>query len=267
VLACTLALGLPASSSASVTIGSSMATPGNAGVGCGATPCTFSQSALPGQLVTSPVNGTVTVWRIQATGAGSFRFRVLRPMVGGPLFAASSASQPVPGQGTYSFPTSLPISIGDRIGLDQGDASTSILFLAGVTGATGDSWQPVPGDGAQLPPSGSFLAGDELMLNADVEPTSTFTLTKPTTLKKGRARLTATLPNPGTLTVSGRLMKPQTLQATDAPGQFSLTMKPSKASKKRLKRKGKAKGGVSLTYTPDFGNPAVQPLKLKLRRG
>ncbi len=150
---------------ATVTIGSDLATPPTQGQGCAPEPCSFSQSALPGRLVTSPVNGTVVRWRVVMWDAGSIRFRVLRPAVTGALFLHSGPAESA-GDGFNTFVSALPISTGDRIGV-QLLAPTSVFL-----GAVGPSAHPVPGaaddfwhsdtggppDGSTVPPSTSSHA-------------------------------------------------------------------------------------------------------------
>src|SRR5262249_20224753 len=82
--------------------------------------------------------------------------------------------------------------------------------------------------------------------------------------KKGTASLTATLPNPGTLAVGGKLVKAQTL-AISAEGDQPLTLVPTKKTRKRLKDKGKTSGPRDLTYTPSFGSASTQSLRVTLK--
>jgi hypothetical protein len=274
-----VALTLASTASASVRIGSSMTGAPNAGAfGCGGPPCTHSQSALPGVSVASPVNGRIVRWRFQwSTFGGTARLRVIRPLTPSPLFSASSAVETAGNPAnTNDFTASVPISIGDRIGIDNiGAAAGNAVGLFPVTGAATQDWDPAPPDGSATTPT--FVSPDfELFLNADVEPTSAFTIGKLTKKpKKGTAKLTVSLPNPGQLQVEGvggksasaaaGITKPVNLPVPSA-GDMVVTLKPSKKAQARLKEKGKASGRVQLTYTPIYGfTPATQTARVGLR--
>jgi hypothetical protein len=260
-------LAAAASAGATVTLGSDLAVLPDSSVSCGAPPCSLSQTELPGRTVSSPVNGTVTRWGVWLSSTGSARFRVIRPMGTGALFLSSSATEAIPHGGMpFYFPISLPIAIGDRIAQDD-------LGTVGVpdgvltAGASIAGFNPPPLDGA----AGAAVAatpGVALSLNALVEPTAQFTLvgTK-TQAKKGTATVTATLPNPGVLGATGSHVKSASITAA-APGDVTLKLFPTKAAKKRLKKKGKSGGSVALTFMPSFGAAATRTVavKLKLKR-
>jgi hypothetical protein len=244
-----------------------MTVPANAGVaGCGGPPCTHSQSVLPGRTVASPVNGTVVRWRFEWSAfGGTARLRVIRPLTPSPLFAAASAVETTAG-GANDLATSVPISIGDRIGIDDLGGGGNAVGLIPAPGAADEAWDPAPADGAIAPPT-SGNAGFELYLNADVEPTNTFSVGKVAKrAKKGTAALTVTLPNAGTLEPAAKsglkALAPDTLAG---PGDAVLALKPTKKARRKLLRKGKAAGKLGLTYTPSFGAPSTQTVKVGLK--
>jgi hypothetical protein len=265
---CAVGLAAPATAQATVTIGSPMTVPANAGAsGCGGPPCTHSQSALPGSTVASPVNGTVVRWRFEwAAFGGTARLRVIRPLTPSPMFTASSAAETTAG-GSNDFATSVPISIGDRIGIDDLGTGGNASGLTPVTGAVDQAWDPAPADGDSLPPTSGNI-DFELYLNADVEPTSSFSVTKVAKqAKRGTAAVTVSLPNPGRLEAAAGLTQPASATLA-GPGEATLILKPAKRARKRLRRKGKAAGPVPLTYTPSFGTASTRTVGvgLKLKR-
>jgi hypothetical protein len=260
---CLAALLAPGSAPAAVTLGSPMAAIANSGVpGCGTPPCVHSQSVLPGRTTSSPVNGTIVRWRFDySAAAGTVRLRVIRPLATGGLFSsgpdASFVGIPA------DLPSSIPISIGDRIGIEQVSGPGNPVGFTGVPGSKLESWDPPPPDGVATPQT--FDSIDfELYLNADVEPANTFAVGKVAkNKKKGTAALTVSLPNPGKLEATAALTQPASTIA--GPGEVALTLKPTKKTRKSLRRKGKASGQVLLTYTPDFGTASTQTVKVGLK--
>jgi hypothetical protein len=268
-----LGLSTATPAAATVTIGSAdplgpTLIPPNGGlVGCSTPPCAWSQATLPGRPVSSPVNGVIVRWRVQwGVTPDTIALRVLRPAAGGSLFVASTAPEPISTQ-KQTLTASVPISIGDRIAVEElGMTNTSPRGIP-ATGGVIDTWLDSPPNGGSAPPSVSGNPPDtELLLNADIEPSNDATLSRPRlNKKKGTARVTVTLPNAGALAISGGPVRPQTLSATQ-PGPVELALTPTKKAKKRLKRKGKSKGRVAFTFTPDFGAPSTEPLPLTLKR-
>jgi hypothetical protein len=263
-----------------VTIGSNLNVAPTLGYVCVANPCTFGMNTLapentaPGG-VSSPVNGTVTVWRIRAGGTPSapVAFRVLRP-IGGNLFTGVGTSTSVPpaANATTASPTQLPISIGDQIGINCCNGPDADFYFRNGAGTT-NLWNP-PGlaDGAPgKAPDELVMAG--LLLNADVEPISTFTLGAITrNKKKGTATLTAALPNPGELTASGKGVKSAGAagavisKTVTAPGAVTLTIKAKGKKKRKLNETGKVKLKVAVTYTPTGGDASTHSLTVKLKK-
>jgi len=95
---------------------------------------------------------------------------------------------------------------------------------------------------------------------------------------KGSATLTLDLPGPGTVKALATANLPAgaakkitvskaTRRATRA-GKLKLTLKPSKAALRHLRRRGKLRTSVKLTYTPTGGSAriATRKLTLKLKR-
>jgi len=167
-----LALALPGSAGAAVTIGDDTSTAGNDDLICGMAPvCTFVQTQHGSRPVTAPFDGVIVRWRMRAVVTGSFRLRVVRPLGGG-LFtgAGTSADTPVVAPAERTMTTRLPIAAGDNIGVDvpSGGAAIARRSVAGglweeFTPALADSSAPRSSDVVPVNP-------EALVLNADIEP-------------------------------------------------------------------------------------------------
>ena len=265
-----------------VTLGSDLSKPPISSWGCGGMPCTGVQLSLPGATTVSPVNGTITTWRVRgASGTDTGRLRVLTPNAGGAsyTFKSASAIETVPlGTSISTFTTSLAISTGDLIALDDDHAGGNNFGDAGGSSGAELIFQPEPLTGPAVMPA--FNSVGELLFNADVVPTAIFpTPKKPKTTKSGAALLTITAPNPGTLTVvssnakasaargkKGLFVKPVAL-TVPAAGDVQVKLRPTKSTKSVLRRFGQANGQVRITFTPTGGSPASQLLRVRLRLG
>ncbi|MGZ5311480.1 MAG: hypothetical protein ACXWFN_10810 [Solirubrobacterales bacterium] len=108
-------------------------------------------------------------------------------------------------------------------------------------------------------------ASSPLLLAAASSNKLTFTGTK-RNKKKGTAKLGAKVPGPGQVTLQGgKKVKPQGLTRTDK-GSFNLAVKAKGKAAKALKKKGKTKVGLSVTYTPAgvAGVPVTRKVKVIL---
>ncbi len=300
------ALILPGAAHATVTIGSDLGGVPDAHTGLPSV--TFSQMALspgreaPGGLV-SPVYGVVTQWRIRAASTGPVSFQVVQPFSGG-LFTGSATTPAVTptANAISAHPANLTISIGDGIALrDPADdsASSYLEFLDSDPGATLRYWTPELADHAPGRAATTY-PGKEILLNADIEPYAGFGIKVKKKLKGGKLKLSASLPNAGTL-VAGGSRDPATGGAAVQPGaqahkrplvrhttmsapvpdpqtfqsKVGFTLKPTKAARKQLKRKSRQKGRkhvsikvkLRFAFTPIYGDaPRVETVRTKLRR-
>ena len=264
-------------SGAVVTIGSNLARVPNTAAKYSPRP-TFSNVSLasnrraPGGL-SSPVNGTVVRWRIRVGDSTRVtNFRIIRPQGRG-LFtgAATSSSVTPPIHATTSYAVQLPIQIGDYIGLDCCDPDffePDAEFFVGGNAAVRNEWQPGLADGGpgRAPRSASPY---EIALNAEIEPTSTFTLEAITHSKKtGTATIAVKVPNPGELTGSGRGVKVAgaavTRKQLRAPGKVKLLIKAKGKKKRKLNSTGKVRVWPEITYTPIGGSASTQSMKVRL---
>jgi hypothetical protein len=282
-----LGLALPAEGAGTVTIGSNLGRPGTAGVGS-IELITHTQVYLdpafraPGGL-TSPVNGTVVRWRIRpGASGGAVAFRVIRRLGGGAFTGAgTSPTVMAPPSVITPFETQLPIAIGDGIGID-------CCFPGGLDAIRTDpsallyEWRPRLADGAAGRPPTDDDETYELAVNADIEPTSAFTLDAAKPRKNGKVKVTATLPNPGTLiagdaravgapptTAVAAAKRKRRLKSTTAeiaaPGPVTLTVRPTRSAIRKLRDRNKLKAKLGLAFTPVGGTAATETDRLKLR--
>jgi hypothetical protein len=223
--------------------------------------------AEPGAHATSPVNGTIVTYRVLVGPLlGPYALRVMRPGAGGAYTGAgtSAVANPTATGTTATFSTSLPIHAGDFIGLDLVNTSSRV-GQASVPGSTVAEWNPplVP-DGPTSSPD-TLYPNAELGYNADVIPSNSVDLGQTNrNKKKGTATLNLTVPNPGTVTASGRGVRASTRQV--AAGPVGLLLKASGKKRKALNAKGKAKLNAVVTYTPTFGEAHTESVKVKLKK-
>jgi hypothetical protein len=258
----------PASAHSVVTIGSNLGRAADSSNDCGIQLCTLRQAVLandyraPGGL-TSPVNGTVVGWRIRS---GAFTtpvaLRVIRPVAGGlAQGVGTSVSQTPPANSTTPYAASLPIAIGDSIGINCCSAQSD--YFAATAGASADLWAPTLSDVQAEAPDLPFTY--ELLVNADIEPTSAFDLGKPKARGNGKLKIRATLPNAGTLSAQSKQLKGLT-QEVSAPGEVTVTLKPKRSTRNRLEQGRGVRGKVKLSFTPDAGaTTGTQTAKAKLK--
>ena len=83
--------------------------------------------------------------------------------------------------------------------------------------------------------------------------------------KKGTAELTIEVPGPGEVELGGPKVRRATAHADEA-GEVTLRVKAAGKARKKLRKKGKAKVTVEVTFTPDGGVPNTQSESLKLVR-
>lgn len=254
----------------SITVGSPLTGPFFSTSTCGsAGGCTRANTALgdAGAQLTSPVVGEVVRWRIAGNYGGTFKLRVLRP-AGGGQFRGAGTSDPVTATGTatLTIAANLPVESGDLIAVDYGDGHH--LSTAMVSGSAFGQWTPALPDGDTAPPT-PFGSNLELLYNADVEPSSSFTVGGPNlNRRKGSARLTLSLPNPGQVSASGKGAKVggATARAAAGPGSTQLVVRSKGRKRRTLDATGKVKLRLTITYTPTGGTPNSQTVRLKLRK-
>ena len=105
-----------------------------------------------------------------------------------------------------------------------------------------------------------------LNISAVFSPSNTLTLGKARRrVLRGTVILTAIVPNPGKLTVSGRGLKKIGKRAT-APGRVKLLIAARGRKKRRLNLAGRVRTRPRITYTPSGGDPRTKARRLTLRK-
>ena len=271
-LASAALLGIALPAHGAVTIGSNLVTTHTTNMpGCNI-PCTATNLALaPANTalggLRSPVRGTVTSWRVRANTGNALRLRVLRP-VAATTFTGVGISEAgsFAGPGVSpEFPTSLPINIGDWIGLES---SSGNLVLGTNPGATMAFWNmPVLAEGATLAANGTG-AGVEVLVQATVQPSNQLIFGRRTfNRKKGTTTLTVVVPNPGAISfprVKGVNVSGPT--AIAAGGEFKYKVRARGKKRKRLLDKGKATVQPRFSFAPRDGVAGSQQVSVKLRK-
>jgi hypothetical protein len=272
-------LAVPAVSQATVTIGSDLGDAPSIIIACLGS-CTRVQTSLPADDlapngVASPVNGTVIRWRIRSTSTATqqpIAFRVISPAAGGQFTGGGSSATVTPPDitGVTPFDDSVPIKIGDLLGLNYGGGNNEYFGISAGPNS-GQFFNPTLLEGSQRSPTNNTT--EQMLVNADIEPTSAFTATAKGK-KGGKVKIAAQLPNPGTLQVGDkkdlasvaakRRLTGSTVQLS-APGTADLKVKATKSARSVLARKGKLFAKLKLVFTPANGNPSSQVIRVKLK--
>lgn len=164
-----------APSNADITLGRPSLGPTNLYLGCGAA-CTKVPLALSGEgaLVQSPVNGVVVKWRFAAGlhTSAEYMLQVLK-RGSGLSFTPTASSVPViaAGAGVETFDSSLPIEVGDYIGIRMSGEA----WLGAHEGGSVASFAPPIGEEG----STGFEYPYEVEFNAEVQPRPTVILLAP----------------------------------------------------------------------------------------
>ena len=262
-----------------VTIGSSLATTANGndpgcavdGIPCTATNLSLPQASLAAGGLFSPVNGTVTSWRLGAMNADTISLQVVRP-VSGTTYAGVSTSAPVSymlnmGDPFPSNQTNLPIQIGDGLGLLDPHAN---FIYADTTGGQVAAWYLAPGGplgNGQTRTADIVGNNKEALVQATIEPINTLTFGALTHNKKrGTATATVSVPNPGQLIFAGQGVSVTGPASVAAPGDVQLSVRATGKKAKKLKRKGKVSISFGTTFTPSFGAAGITPDNFTLRK-
>jgi hypothetical protein len=135
---------------------------------------TVASPLIPGTQTQSPINGVIHTWRIGSADLGTpgvLRLRVLR----GSLGVAGGPYVETAGGKIDSFaigPQGLPIGIGDGIGVDNGSATrTGVwLFSAQTMGVALNIWDPFLADNELREPVTFPAPALIVLVAADVEP-------------------------------------------------------------------------------------------------
>jgi hypothetical protein len=236
------------------------------------------QSVAAGNSYTVSATGTITSWSSSAgIGAGpgaQYTIKIFRQVAGLTYTAvAHDGPRPLSGSGVSTFASNLPVKPGDVLGIHTSTTGTNCT--GPETGLPEDTplFRGVSdlGDGS----SGTFTAENDnsrLNIAAELTPANTFTLgTVQRNKKKGTATLAVTVPNPGTLALSGKGVKTAsgavTSKAVPQAGEVTLVIRAKGSKKRKLNETGKVKLNLQVRYTPTGGATTTQSIKLKLKKG
>lgn len=282
VLAVGVSLIAAPAANALITVGSPLSAPIDSGVGGDITAFPVAPAS---ELTTSPVVGTVVGGHVKqdtsvTPGWGTVSLRVVHH-VSGSQYQVLTAGPPnvIPtGVGTFPVAAHLQIAKGDIVAI-QATMSVNRAFTSGATYQWAITADVPPGGPPDLFNGG--FADSEVLYNAQIDPTNSFTVGAPTGGKKGRASLAVTVPNPGTVDAGAindarvgtaakkKKSKPLLIRVTVNPtsaGPVTLDLTASKAGRKVLREKGKLKTTVKVVYTPTGGSASSQTVKLKLKK-
>lgn len=279
-------LALPSASHGTVTIGSDLGDANSIAIGCIGGSCTRVQTSLPADDqtangVASPVNGTVVRWRVKSIASATqlpIAFRVISPAAGGQFTGGGISATVTPPDidGVTPFVSSIPIKIGDLYGLNYG-AGNHEYFGISAGPNSGQLFNPGLALGSTRTPQSNTT--EQLLVNADIEPTSKLTSVKKKAKRGGKVKLTIEVPNAGTLVAGDKkdkgvtavaaakkptLVKSKRIQAS-APGTLSVLLKPTKAARSALAAGRKPKAKLKLVFTPTGGDPSSKLLQVKLK--
>ena len=226
-----------------------------------------------------PANGTITSWSTTtATNGGQMKLKVFRPVVGN-TFSVVGQTDPrdLALNTTNTFSANIAVKAGDVIGMnsfsgtpDCGTLVTGENYLrqpaATATPATGDL---ANGQSATF---GGVVMDRHLDISAQLEPTNTVTFGQVArNKKKGTARVTLDLPNPGQLAFSGNKVKlaqvaNSGVTTVTAPGSVTFSLKAKGKKLRKLKKTGKVGVNPAFTFTPNGGAANTQSIQVKLKR-
>jgi hypothetical protein len=272
----TISLLAAASASAEVRVGQvpDVASPAT----CGSAFDFLQPTVTSGSSYVMPYTGTITSWLTypSATTGLSMSLKIFRK-VGNPAtyrvvgHDGPHLLAPPVGGGTEAFPANLPVEAGDVLGVGvPGDSPTGPACTFPVSGDHYLYRYDFPNSGLQDGEQGDFAtASQEARVNAEalLQPSNQLTLgAVRRNAKKGTAVVTVQLPNPGTLSVSGKGVKAANTTIS-APGTTQVVVKAAGRRRRTLARTGKVKLNPVFSFLPENGVEGTgQSLKLKLRK-
>lgn len=284
-----LAALAPATSQASITIGSDLSLPATGSAdNCilSTPPCTHVLVGVhPGNQfpLKSSTTGIVKSFGIKiggSTRAGetvTFRLAQVSPSLPAAVTGAGTGpSATFHAPGVYSVPANLAVKVGAYVGIDTSSTSAAAELSTCAPGSGYLTLHPTITDFGS-PQSVDSNSTCELLVNAVIQPTSVFGFNPKQTyaVKKDKIILYVELPGPGGIKVSGKGVARQPAASKGATGAGTvqqagtvrLPVKLSRRTIKRLDAKGKAALNLLITFTPVGGDPATETRKLKLKAG
>jgi hypothetical protein len=220
-------------------------------------------------------SGRITSWSAQGGATPATMGMKVFKSLGGLTYQVVGHDGPFPltPNAQNRFPTNIAVKAGDILG----DFNTATTDPICTFTATGETYPRFAGGTLSDGSSADFtvFSGDRrLNVSAVIEPTNTFSVgAAALNKKKGTATVPVTVPNPGTLALSGGGSKPQAAsgpiaaKAVSAPGTVSLLVKAQgKKKKTKLRTKGKVKVSPTITFTPTDGTARSQTVTIKLQK-
>jgi hypothetical protein len=242
----------------------------------------FRNATVAANRIESPV-GINSGGNLYMNGAFSFQSTIVTAGVGAEAASTNCFSAETPTSLGFNIDSTEQCDFGTSTDLNNTDpqlgplqdnggpgptmlpAASSPAVDRGAPGLIGDERAvPRPIDFPTIP---NAIGSDGSDIGAvELQPASGLTLGKLTrNKKKGTATLVVSLPQPsvGSLGLTGKGLKPQTLAIT---GQDRAVLKilPVGKVKKALRKKGKRKVGISVSYAPTANAVATATLKPKL---
>jgi hypothetical protein len=243
----------------------------------------FSPTVTKGESYAVPSYGTaITSWSTNAAdGAGQMLTLKIFRLVSGDTYRVIAHDGPrdLVGGAVNTFQVNIGVLPGDLIGLNTANAASvpnacdfSDPAFVSPTDRNRNHIGDVPDGGTQdFPPPGGSVTHTNV--RAVVKPINSFTLgALARNKKKGIATLSVDVPAPGELALSGKGVKgaaaagARISKAVTAPGTATLTIKAKGKAQKRLRKTGRARLKATVTYTPTDGDPAIQTLKVTLKK-
>jgi hypothetical protein len=244
-------------------------------------PCTFLAAGVHqgnAHPAKSPTDGVVTGFNIKSAAPDTVTFRLAQVDQTIAANATGDGTGPtvrLPGAGSFFFPASLPIEVGDVVGFNSFSSSSFTQCFAPKAFAL--FYHPLLVDGAAPQPE-SANSVCELLVNAVVIPSNTFAIGGVRLNKsRGTATLSVPVPGPGTLTLSGKGVVKQrpardarssrTLaKSIGAAGTAKLLVKAKGKTRQKLNSRGKAKVKVAVTFVPIGGTANVEHRTVRLKK-
>lgn len=221
-------------------------------------------SVTGGNLYVAKQAGTITSWTTNSSGSGAtYVFKILRRTPDPDSFQVMSHASMHPlSPGINTVPVSMHVQSGDMIGFHESGAANSCAFSQ-----IGDNVLNRPGDLADGA-AGTFAPQNDVRLNlsAVLVPDSTFTFTVTKDRKGGTASVVVTTSNPGVVSFVGKGIKKRRPKTLAVAGPVTFSVATVGKARHRLERKGRIALGVRVSFLPNGGDAAVQPINLKLRR-
>jgi hypothetical protein len=248
--------------------------PGTAQANCNQENDWIQPTVTSGNSYVLPGAGTITSWSTNAAAGPDqmLAMKIFRK-TGDPdvyTVVGHDGPRPLAGGLVNTFPASIPVKVGDLLGLNATNAGTTnnACFFE-VPGESNFFFFGNLNDGQAA--AFNDETGNRLNATAVFVPTNSFTVGGITrNKKKGTATITVNVPNTGELTASGIGAKAAGAavisKAITGPSSTQLLIKAKGKKKRKLFETGKAKLNLAVTYTPTGGDPSTQSLKVKLRK-